>query len=243
MYMEYKIKINEFEGPMDLLLHLIKEANIDIRDISIEEITDQYLEYIRAMEDLNLDIASEYLVMASTLIEMKSNTLLPKTVEMEDSDYEPETKEGLIEKLILYKQYKEVSEDLKELESSRKYLYSKEESDLRIFQNNVEIIDEPKDINILIDAFNNFLKRQEESAPLDTKITKREYSVSVRSSEIKSILQKKGKVLFDELFDIITREYIVVTFLAILELSKQQQIDIKQENNFQEIYILKKGSD
>lgn len=240
--MEYKIRINDFEGPMDLLLHLIKEANIDIKEISIEEITNQYLDYIRAMEELNLDIASEYLVMASTLIEMKSNTLLPKQKD-EIEDEEIETKEKFIEKLLLYKQYKEVGEELKQLEASRRFLYSKEGSDLRFFQKEEEIIEQPEDINVLVEAFHKFLERQKENAPLNTKITKREYSVSVRSEEIKKIIIDKEKVLFEDLFEIYTREYIVVTFLAILDLAKKQHININQDSNFNNIYLIKKGSD
>lgn len=237
--MEYKVKINDFEGPLDLLLHLIKEANIDIKDINIEEITNQYLDYIRAMEELNLDIASEYLVMASTLIEMKSNTLLPKPKE-ENEEENIETKEKFIEKLLLYKKYKEVSEELKKLEESRKFLYSKEGSDLRFFQKEQEIIEQPEDINILVEAFHRLLKRQEENKPLNTKVTKKEYSVSQRSDEIKEILKGKEKVVFEELFDIYTREYIVVTFLAILDLAKKQYLEINQDSNFKNIYLLKK---
>ena len=104
--MDYSIKINEFEGPLDLLLHLIKEANIDIQNISINEITNQYLDYINKMEELNINVASSYLVMASELMEIKSKSLLPKQ-EKEDNDLEEEevSREALINKLIEYKKY------------------------------------------------------------------------------------------------------------------------------------------
>ena len=112
--MEYKVMCNQFEGPMDLLLHLIKESNIDICDISIEEITKQYLDYINMMEELNLDIASEYLVMAAELLEIKSSYLLPKK-ELETSDeYEEDPKEELIRRLLEYERYKNVTQALKE---------------------------------------------------------------------------------------------------------------------------------
>ena len=111
--MRYEVKINEFEGPLDLLLHLIKQSNIDIYEISLEEITNQYLDYIKQMEKLNLDIASEYLVMASELLEYKSRSLLPKK-EIEDDEYEEDPKEELIKRLVDYKKYKEVTETCKE---------------------------------------------------------------------------------------------------------------------------------
>ena len=113
--MDYKITIDQFEGPLDLLLHLIKESDIDICDISIVEITNQYLNYINAMESMNLDIASEYIVMAAELIEMKSLVLLPKPEKIED-DYEEDPRQQLITKLLDYKQYKEMTSVFKNLE-------------------------------------------------------------------------------------------------------------------------------
>ena len=107
--MQYKVTIENFDGPLDLLLHLIKEQDIDIYDIKIEEITEQYLDYIRAMKELNLSVASEYLVMATELIEMKSKMLLPKKVIETEDDYEEDPREVLIERLLAYKKYKEVT--------------------------------------------------------------------------------------------------------------------------------------
>ena len=108
--MEYLIRIDEFEGPLDLLLHLVKESNIDIRDIKIIEITEQYMDYIRKMEELNIDVASEYLVMAATLMEIKSKSLLPedKNKDDEEDDDEEVSREALIQKLIDYEKYKEI---------------------------------------------------------------------------------------------------------------------------------------
>ena len=113
--MEYSVKINEFEGPLDLLLHLIKESNIKIEDIKIDEITKQYLDYINKMEEMNLDIASEYLVMAAELIEMKSNNLLPKKEEKELVE-EEDPKEELIRRLLEYESYKKMTEVFREYE-------------------------------------------------------------------------------------------------------------------------------
>ncbi|HHU54747.1 MAG TPA: segregation/condensation protein A [Mollicutes bacterium] len=242
--MDYTININEFEGPLDLLLHLVKQSDIDICDISIEEITNQYLNYINEMEKLNLNVASEYLVMAAELIEMKSSILLPNYRNELDDEYEEDPRTQLINKLLLYKQYKGVTEKLKELEESRRLMYSKEPSDLKPFMPE-EIEDTPIDVNLddLVNAFNMFLERLEDEKPLNTKITQKEYSVSKRNDEIKKILKIKKKVEFNELFEEYNREYIIVTFLSILELSKKQYLSISQEQNFKKIYLAVKESD
>ena len=238
--MDYKITIDNFEGPLDLLLHLIKESNIDICDISVEEVTNQYLKYVEEMESLNLDIASEYIVMAAELIEIKSSILLPKP-EIEESEYEEDPRERLITKLLDYKKYKEMTTVFRDLELDRKHIYTKEPSDLK----NYGILSEPKlsdevGLDDLINAFNVFLKNRDKNKPLNTKITTKEYSVSKRSVEIKNIIKQKKKIEFSELFDIITREYVVVTFLSVLDLIKKQEIDVKQDSNFNKIYISEK---
>ena len=136
--MKYVVMINEFEGPLDLLLHLIKENNIDIYGIKIDEITKQYLDYIKAMKDMNLSIASEYLVMASELLEMKSKMLLPKQKEDNDDEYEDDPKEVLIERLLAYKRYKEMTSEFKELELTRKHIYTIEAENLSFYMKEEE---------------------------------------------------------------------------------------------------------
>ena len=235
--MDYKITIDQFEGPLDLLLHLIKESDIDICDISIVEITNQYLNYINAMESMNLDIASEYIVMAA---EMKSLVLLPKPEKIED-DYEEDPRQQLITKLLDYKQYKEMTSVFKNLEEQRQELYTKEPSDLKQYGISFEPkLSDDVTLNDLMDALNKFLENRDKNKPLNTKITSKEYSVSKRSNEIRSIIKLKKKVEFSELFDIISKEYLVVTFLSILDLTRKQEIDIKQESNFDKIYISEK---
>ena len=234
--MDYKIMINEFEGPMDLLLHLVKISDIDICDISIEEITKQYLDYISAMEELNLDIASEYLIMAAELIEIKSAMLLPKPV-IEEDEYEEDPKEKLIQRLLEYKKYKEITGEFKKLEDERKQIYTKEISDLSEFRDNESINIGDVDLNSLMDAFNKFLQRKQLEEPLNTKVTKKEYSVHERSNEIRNILKEKKEMKFEDLFDKFTKDYIVVTFLSILALAKKQELVIKQDNNFDSILL------
>jgi len=129
--MEYKFKINEFEGPLDLLLHLIKESEMDIMDIEIVRLTDQYLDYINNMEKMNLSVASEYLTVASELLYLKSRTLLPKENVEDESEEFILAKENLINRLLEYKQYKDVTSTLKILEERRSEFYTKSPSDLR----------------------------------------------------------------------------------------------------------------
>lgn len=236
-HMEYKIKIDEFEGPMDLLLHLIKKEDIDIFDIEVETITKQYLEYLHAMEEMDLDIASEYLIMAAELIEMKSSQLLPKP-EVLDDEYEEDPREKLIKRLIEYKRYKEITGEFRNLESIRKQYYTKEVSDMREYaaiDNSASFGD--VSLDDLTKAFQKFLERKELEKPLNTKITKREYSVGERSKEIRYLLKKQKKVSFEDLFEVFTKEYVVVTFLSILDLARKGDAKIVQENNFAKIFL------
>jgi segregation and condensation protein A len=239
--MEYKFLINDFEGPLDLLLHLIKKNNVDICDIKISDITKQYLDYLEEMENLDLNIASEYLALAAELIEMKSLVLLPKP-EFSDDEYEEDPRENLIKRLIEYKKIKESTPKLKELEEERKKLYTKVASNMKQYQDENQKPDfNDIDLDCLLNAFSKFLERKEEEKPLNTKITKKEYSVSKRSREIKSLLRTKQKINFEELFEIQTKEYIVVTFLSILALAKKQELIIKQDNNFSNIVLSLRG--
>ena len=240
--MQYKVMINEFEGPLDLLLHLIKENDIDIYDIKIEEVTKQYLDYIKAMKELNLSIASEYLVMASELIEIKSKMLLPKKeVKEEEDDYEEDPKELLIQRLLNYKKYKEVINEFKELEETRKQFFTKEPSNLSYYAINEENNDDVS-LTDLMDAINNLLKRKELEKPIETKITKKELSVTERVNKIRSILKCKKEVNFDELFDVQTKEEVIVSFLSILEMVKKNEITLTQDKNFNAIKVtLKEG--
>lgn len=235
--MEYSVLLPTFDGPLDLLLHLIKQSNINICDIEIEEITKQYLTYIQKMEEMNLDIASEYLVMAAELIEMKSRVLLP--VEEEEPE-EEDPREQLIQRLLEYEQYKESTEAFKKLEEMRKEVLTKEPSDLLDYKDTDTQVDYGITLDNLLEAFSKFLENKEITKPLNTKITNKEYSVGRRCIEIRDIVRKKKEVHFQDLFEVITKEYVVVTFLAILSLSKKQEIEIAQSKNFDNIIIKSK---
>jgi segregation and condensation protein A len=237
--MEYKVKIDEFEGPLDLLLHLIKEANIDIYDIQISVITEQYLNYIKTMEELNLEVASEYLVMAAELLEMKSKSLLPAKDNDEVDEFEEDPKEALIKRLIDYKHYKEITSTFKELEHERSQIFTKLPSNISEYKETT--LQEPHSITLLLDAFAKFLERNEYQKPLHTKVASKELAVSDRISDIRHILHTKKMLSFETLFEEWSKEYIVVTFLAVLQMTKDQEITIEQSDNFNVIYIKLKG--
>lgn len=241
--MDYKVTIDHFEGPLDLLLHLIKQSDIEITDINISEITEQYLAYLDTQEKMNLNVASEYLVMAATLIEMKSNSLLPRKKYDQEDEYEEDPKEALIQRLIEYKRYKEMTKEFKELEEVRNQIYTKTPEDLRVFKENDQTYQGEVVLDDLLLAFQKFLSRKELDKPLSTKITKRELSVNERSREIKTLLKKQKRVEFHELFEEYNKEYVVVTFLSILDLAKKQELSITQEDNFSKIYLFAKDGE
>ena len=231
--MEANFIINDFEGPLDLLLHLIKTSKMDIYDIKIEEITEQYLNFINKMNELNLDVASEYLVMASELTLIKSKMLLPRQDEEEE---EEDPREDLVNRLVEYQKYKDMIDEFKSLERDRKDIFTKDPMNLYEYsdpiKNNGDIT-----LENLVEALNKFFQRKEDEKPLETKIARKELLVTDRTNEIRNILKKKKKIYFFDLFEIRTKEYVVVTFLSILEMAKKGEITITQENNFNNITV------
>ena len=233
--MDY-ISIDNFEGPLDLLLHLVKESNIDILDIKIEEITDKYLNYINHEKELNIDISSSYLVMAAELMYLKSKSLLPLNKKEDDTEDDEEiTREKLINKLLEYKKYKEMTPIFKELEEERKKIYIKAPEKVSNYVEHNLCGEES--IDNLVEAFKKFLNRKDLEKPLETTITKREYSVRKRKDDIKNILKIKKKVYLEDLFEEYNKPFVVVTFLSILEMVKEKEIAIKQNKNFDNILI------
>lgn len=234
--MDYKVKIDAFEGPLDLLLHLVKESKVDIWDIKIVDITDQYLDYIKSMQDLNLDVASEYLVMASELIEMKSKMLLPR--EQNDEEVEEEDpREVLIQRLVEYQRYKDMTKNFKEMESLRQEFYTKAPENLKEYVEENTVISNDVTLDDLMLAFEKFLERKQAEKPLSTTVTKKEITVEERRKSIHNILKEKKKANFFELFEVINKPYVVVTFLAILEMAKKKELVIYQENDFDNIIV------
>ncbi|KAA0550325.1 segregation/condensation protein A [Bacillus sp. BGMRC 2118] len=243
---QYSVKLDAFEGPLDLLLHLINRYEIDIYDIPMAELTEQYLLFIYAMQELKLDIASEYLVMAATLLEIKSKMLLPKQEEeLFDEDLELELgddpRDELMLRLIEYRKYKEAADDLKSLEEERGQMFTRPPSDLSEFNSDTQEV-ASLDVNIydMLGALQKLLRRKKLQRPLQTKITRQEIPIDVRMTQIideLTQLKPNEKKNFLQLFPYEDKEHIVVTFLALLELMKKNTIKIDQENNFSDIFL------
>jgi len=232
-----KLLIGDFEGPLDLLLHLIKKSKMEIFDVEISEITNQYIKYIEEMTELNLDIASEYLVMASELIEMKSRKLLPLKEENNEETEEENPEEELKRRLTEYKKYKESTSVFRNLEEKRFSYYTKAPESIRNYSLEKLENDGSVGVSDLLDAFQKLLERQQFSKPINTKIARKELSVKERVVKIRSILAEKKRVSFVELFDDFSKPYVVVTFLSVLEMAKNKEIRLKQDNNFSDIYL------
>ena len=236
--MTYNFTINDFEGPLDLLLHLIKINKMEIETINIESITKEYLGFIDKMKNESIDIASEYLVMAGELVHLKSKKLVNEE-DNESQEYEINSEEELKEKLHEYEHIKEVTNTFKDLESARGEVYTKIPMNLSEYKKNV-----PLDSNITLDdliiAFENFLNREKLKKPINTRITKKELSVSDRVKSIRNIFKTKKKISFTELFEEFNKPYIIVTFLSILEMSKNDEIKVTQKDNFSDIILEKK---
>lgn len=249
--MSYKIKIDAFEGPLDLLLHLINRLEIDIYDIPVAEITDQYVSYIHTMKELELDVASEYLVMAATLLAIKSKMLLPKhddewDAEEEEFIYEEDPRDELVMQLLEYKKYKEAAGEFKHLEAERALIYTKPPIDLTPFSSDANVEKAELDVNLydMLGAFQKLLRRKRLQKPLQTRITRQEVSIERRIGELRETLRAKGnKVPFTSLFVDDNKEQLVVTFLAILEMMKQNEVIVEQTNNFEDIFIAWKQGD
>lgn len=243
--MPYQVKIDAFEGPLDLLLHLINRLEIDIYDIPVAQITEQYFIYIHTMNDLKLDVASEYLVMAATLLAIKSKMLLPKHEENDyESDpeiaFEEDPRDELVERLIEYRKYKEAAHDLKTMEEERGLMFTKAPSDLSDYAKEVQPVKTELNVSLydMLAAFQKLLRRKKLQRPMATKITRQEISIETRMTEIMTELkQLNGRTNFNELFPYPSKDHIVVTFLAILELMKRKEVDVHQQGNFSDIFI------
>lgn len=231
------IKINDFDGPLDLLWHLIKAHKMDIYDINIEKITKEYLGFINEHKELTIDGASEYLVMASELIHLKSKLLLNKNDEEEDAEYEINTEDDLRNRLIEYEKLKAAADRLVELEDKRKEVLTKLPSNLSEYADKSVKLSSDITLEDLLKAFEGYLNRKKLDEPVNKAVTKRELSVEDRCLSIKSYLHNRGKVNFLDLFDEVDKPYVIVTFLGILNLVKSREAVISQEYNFGDIYI------
>lgn len=244
--MEYKVEVEVFEGPMDLLLSLIKKQEIDIYDIPINSITDQFLDYIDEMDELNLEVTSEFLVMASTLIEIKSRMLLPKEKIIEDGiEVEVDPRDELVQRLIEYKAFKEVAEKLKKVESIESRAYYKPKDDLSVFDDPVEELGN-LDMDKLLKSINSIIARKvkEDNYSDFKELDREEYTIDECTDNIKSHLTRSNRVLFSDLLSLKTsKEEIITYFLSVLELTKLKSIYIEQDKLYSDIIILKRMED
>lgn len=240
-------KLDTFEGPLDLLLHLIDKAEIDIHEVSISEITIQYMDYLHAMKELELEVTSEFLVMAATLLAIKSKQLLPKPPVFED-DYEDWPDDGLdprdelIQKLVEYRKFKQIAEQLREKEFERSLVFSREPEDMTPFMKQ-EKVNPVEGIHLsdLIVAFQKALRRAARRNIVAT-VQRDEISVKDRIRDIVDVLKQFETVRFSRLIrENMDRHEIVVTFLAILELMKMKHIRCFQHQLFDDIVIHWRG--
>ncbi len=240
MESDYKVKLEVFEGPLDLLLYLIKKEEVDIYDIPIERITNQYMEYLSLMQLLNLEVAGEFLVMAATLMYIKSRMLLPADQQVTDTEAEEgeDPRWELIRQLVEYKKFKEAALQLGRREDEQANLFPRQSPETGI--------EAPKEVPLaevsifdLIAAFNEVLKKA--SAREDFReIYEERFTVSDKIEEILYSLRDRSQILFRELFqETATRSEVVVTFLALLELIRLKRLRVQQMEAFGEIHVVK----
>lgn len=237
--MEYQVTVDQFTGPLDLLLHLIKEHDMDLLDLDVAAVCDQYLAYIQTMDPSLLEAVSEYLVMAAWLIEMKSKLLLPKTEIDEEDDYEAERKR-MIERLIEKNRINGILEAFEASYDKRQTMHSKIPSALEEYlPSGEETIPEGMEVYDLIKAMQRVMQRRALLQPLESKIARVEISIDERAEQIRSyFLRHKDKTVdFEDLFDEGDRYFAIVTFLSILVLVKNSELLITQSGNFEKIYL------
>lgn len=237
--MEYQVTVDQFTGPLDLLLHLIKEHDMDLLDLDVAAVCDQYLAYIQTMDPSLLEAVSEYLVMAAWLIEMKSKLLLPKPEIDEEDDYEAERKK-MIERLIEKNRINGILEAFEASYDKRQTMHSKIPSALEEYlPSGEETIPEGMEVYDLIKAMQRVMQRRALLQPLESKIARVEISIDERTEQIRSyFLRHKDKTVdFEDLFDEGDRYFAIVTFLSILVLVKNSELLITQSGNFEKIYL------
>lgn len=234
--MTYKVKLEVFEGPLDLLLYLIKKEEIDIYDIPIAKITDQYLEYLEFMKLLDLNIAGEFLVMAATLMHIKSRMLLPPDqMEAEEEDKDPRTE--LVKRLLEYRKFKDAAAELSHMESRQKHFFAR----IGLDKDKLQLNDAGGDffeasLFDLITAFTKVLK--DIPREIFHEVIQDEYTVSEKIHDILHLLVEKTAINFGDLFKLAkSKMEIITTFLAVLELIRLKEIIARQASPFGEIEI------
>lgn len=241
---EWQVNLEVFEGPLDLLLHLINELEIDIYDIPISQITSQYLAYLNSSNLFELDSGGQYIVMAATLISIKSQMLVPRNDEFDEVDgYDYDTedpRDHLMSLLIEYRRFKNLASELAGLEEERSGFISKPHDDISHFQNTVPLKEGDIKLSDLQLAFNRVINEQASREPIPTRIQRKEVSISDKMTEIMNYFEEHAKsISFSLLFENQPRYELVTSFLALLELIKSNDILVSQADIFDEIIITK----
>jgi segregation and condensation protein A len=232
----YNVSIEAFEGPLDLLLHLIRKNEVDIYNIPMAAITRQYLDYIELMKELNLDVAGEFLVMASTLVQIKSKMLLPTPADEESVEEEEDPRAELVKRLLEYRRYKDAAQLLGEREILGRDVFARKFVAPELIA--LQPGEEPPQVEMfeLIEALQRVLAK----IPAETfhEVGVDNISIADRIGEILAFLEGKDGVAFEELFaEILTREYVIATFLAILELCKLKMVKVVQAQRLGTIWV------
>lgn len=232
----YKIVLPNFEGPFDLLLYFIKRDELNIYDIPISKLTEEFLGYIKMMQYFDLELAGEFILMASTLMFIKAQMLLPRPKSDEDSEIE-DPRTGLVRKLLEYKLFKDASLDLASRAEENKYVYYRKLFDSD--RNTIEATASYKNANLfeLLRAFRNALNKAVETEPQHL-VELENITVEEKAGMIINMLMNYKRITFYEVTRNANRSHIIVTFLAILELMKYQKIWISQDENFDDIIIM-----
>ena len=240
---EYIYHSEQFDGPLDVLLHLIQKAKVDIMDISSADLTDQYTQYIKSMQDLNLELAAEYLLMAVRLIEMKSRMLLPKVETEEELEADPRAE--LIQRLLEYRKYKEVTTSFRQFENERQQVFSKPISDVSHWIHDEILLntEKKKDVYQLVKVFEKMLARQQSMQRHEAVMQKQVITIEEQLDFISTKIRKSRKLSLSELIINQSRAYAVTTFLAILQLVRDQSIIVKQTENFDDIELINNDSE
>lgn len=234
--MSYKIKLEIFEGPLDLLLYLVKKDHLNIYDIPIAKVTQQYLEYINLMQLLDLNIAGEFLVMAATLLQIKSKMLLPVDETTQEQEEQEDPRAELVRRLLEYEKFKQIAEDLRQRETDQKEIFKRSKVEIeKEIEGNKEVYFEAS-IFDLINAFSQALK----DVPKEVfyEVIKDEFTIEEKVHEILHLLLITSAVRISGLFSKAKNKIeIIVTFLAILELIRMKEIVARQTEVFQDIEI------
>ena len=235
--MAYEVHLKEFDGPLDLLLHLIEQAKVDIKDIFISEITNQYLSLMEELDELDMDTASEFLTMAATLVYIKSRSLLPKPPKEAEEEEDPE--EALVRQLTDYKLFKQAGEKLNELSAGMRGVFSRLPEEFALPPQEYEL--EQATAEELFAAFMDVLNREEPESSIPEiakKVDADKYTVRTQLVKIRARLKENTSVTFDELFEAASVKLEkIVTFMALLEMIARQEILLKQPTPYGRITI------